>query len=266
MKIVVVAMFKNESHILKEWLEHYLREGVDTFLLIDNDSTDNYYPILEPYLQSNQVFLKKSKKKNAQVELYNRWLSEAKKFDWVIVVDFDEFIYARNGFSTIKEYLATVNKDIYKIQIPWKLFGSSGFKVQPVSVIQNFVHRKKFPESGTHTNVSERVTDLKTISRGSHLQKINVHNSVITDLHQAFPNNKDYNDTFFTLIDETLLETHYLHLNHYRIQSWEFYKKVKMTRGDGASKKFKNIRTRKYFQIHDYKDMKDTELKDKKYN
>lgn len=268
MKIAVVAMFKNESHILKEWLEHYLNEGVDTFFLIDNDSSDDYKPILEPYLTSKQVFLMKSKKKNAQVELYNKWLPEAKKFDWVIVVDLDEFVYARNGFKTIKDYLRTVDKDIYKIQIPWKLFGSSGLKKQPSSVIQNFVHRKKYPESGTHTNVAQRVAELKTISRGSHLKTINVHNSIVTDLHQCFPNknNEDYKDTFFTLMDESTLKTHYLHLNHYRIQSWEFYKKVKMTRGDGAVKKFnKNVRTRKYFQIHDYKDMKDTELKDKKY-
>ena len=277
MKICVVAIFKNESHVLKEWIEHYLREGVDTFLLIDNDSSDNYKPILEPFLRSKQVFLKKSKKKNAQVELYNRWLPEAKKFDWVIVVDMDEFIYARNGFKTIKEYLETVNKDIYKIQIPWKLFGSSGLKKQPVRVIQNFIHRKKFPKFNTHTNLSERVIDLKSISRGPHLQKIGIHNSVVTNLHQSFPVQEVSSDirlireiglgntSSFTLMNEPLLKTHSLHLNHYRIQSWEFYKKVKMTRGDGAVKGFNNIRTRKYFQIHDYKDMKDTELRDKKY-
>jgi hypothetical protein len=84
-------------------------------------------------------------------------------------------------------------------------------------------------------------------------------------LHQSFSNNKDY-DIFFTLVDETLLETHYLQLNHYRIQSWEFYKNVKMTRGDVLNKKFDNVRTLKYFQMYDFNDMKDTELKDKKYN
>ena len=67
MKICVVAIFKNESYVLKEWLEHYLREGVDTFLLIDNDSSDNYKPILEPFLHSKQAFLKKSKKKMPKV-------------------------------------------------------------------------------------------------------------------------------------------------------------------------------------------------------
>ena len=223
---------------------------------------------MEPYLQTKQVFLRKSEKKNAQVELYNRWLPEAKKFDWVIVVDLDEFIYARNGFKTIKDYLGTIDKDIYKIRIPWKLFGSSGLKKQPNSVIQHFVHRRKFPESGTHTNAPERVIEIKTIIRGPHLQKIQVHNSDVThftDLHQCFPDNKDYRDVIFTLIDESSLETHSLHLNHYRIQSWEFYKKVKMTRGDGAVKKFDNVRTRKYFKLYDYKDMEDTELRDKQY-
>jgi Glycosyl transferase family 2 len=179
MKICVVAIFKNESHVLKEWLEHYLREGVDTFLLIDNDSSDNYKPILEPFLRSKQVFLKKSKKKHAQVELYNRWLPEAKKFDWVIVVDMDEFIYARNGFKTIKAYLETVNKDIYKIEIPWKLFGSSGFKKQPNSVIQNFIHRKEFPKFNTNTNLSERVINIKTISRGPYKFAKRIYNGYI---------------------------------------------------------------------------------------
>ena len=38
----LIAIFKNESHILKEWIEHYINEGVDKFYLIDNGSTDNY--------------------------------------------------------------------------------------------------------------------------------------------------------------------------------------------------------------------------------
>ena len=276
MKICVVAIFKNESHVLKEWLEHYLREGVDTFLLIDNDSSDNYKPILEPFLRSKQVFLKKSKKKHAQVELYNRWLPEAKKFDWVIVVDMDEFIYARNGFKTIKAYLETVNKDIYKIEIPWKLFGSSGFKKQPNSVIQNFIHRKEFPKFNTNTNLSERVINIKTISRGPHLQKIGIHTSVVTNLHKSFPVQEVSSDMrlireiglgniSFTIMIEPLLKTHFLHLNHYRIQSLEFFKKVKMTRGDVSINTSKYIRNQKYFQINDYNDMKDTELRDKKY-
>ena len=39
--LCVVSMFKNESHILKEWLDHYINEGVEYFFMIDNGSNDN---------------------------------------------------------------------------------------------------------------------------------------------------------------------------------------------------------------------------------
>ena len=38
----VLSIFKNESHILEEWLNHYINEGVDHFYLLNNNSDDNY--------------------------------------------------------------------------------------------------------------------------------------------------------------------------------------------------------------------------------
>ena len=66
----LVAIFKNESHILKEWIEHYLNQGVDKIFLADNGSTDDYYFILQPYISTGKVDLVKDNKKHAQVELY----------------------------------------------------------------------------------------------------------------------------------------------------------------------------------------------------
>jgi hypothetical protein len=114
------------------------------------------------------------------------------------------------------------------------------------------------------------------IKNGPHLQKIGVHTSIVTNLHKSFPVQEVSSDMrlirenglgniSFTMMIEPLLKTHFLHLNHYRIQSWEFFKKVKMTRGDVSINTSKYILNQKYFQIHDYNDMKDTELRDKKY-
>ena len=33
----IVAIFKNESHILEEWIQHYIKEGVQHFYLINNE-------------------------------------------------------------------------------------------------------------------------------------------------------------------------------------------------------------------------------------
>ena len=48
--LAIVAMFKNESSILESWIEHYIKEGVQHFYLIDNGSTDDYQKILNPYM------------------------------------------------------------------------------------------------------------------------------------------------------------------------------------------------------------------------
>ena len=45
----VVMCFKNESHILEEWINHYIDEGVDQFVLCDNNSTDDYESILNKF-------------------------------------------------------------------------------------------------------------------------------------------------------------------------------------------------------------------------
>lgn len=41
-KLSVLAIFKNETMIIEEWMNHYLNEGVEHFYLIDNGSSDDY--------------------------------------------------------------------------------------------------------------------------------------------------------------------------------------------------------------------------------
>ena len=260
MKLCIVSVFKNESHALKEWLDHYIREGVDTFLLTDNGSTDEYQTILEPYIQSGHVVLIINPKKHAQIEHLNYYLKNAKKMDWVIVVDLDEFIYARRGFTTIKEYLKTLPSDVHKIHIPWKLFGSSGLKQQPTSIIQHFIHRRKYTEP------LPILVGKKSILRGKHLNHLELHNSITEKSYTITSDNKDiYEEDYFIECTEQLLNNSFLHLNHYRIQSWEWFKTNKMNRSDAHTKNYDNIRNKQYFDFFDYFDTIDTELKNKKY-
>jgi hypothetical protein len=265
MKLCIVSVFKNESHALKEWIDHYIKEGVDTFFLTDNGSTDNYQPILQPYIQSGDVILNVNPKKYAQTEHLNYYLEDAKKFDWVIVVDLDEFLYSRRGFATIKDYLNTLLCDVHKIHIPWKLFGSSGLKEQPVSIIQNFIHRRKYPETISHT-CSDILVGKKSIIRGNHLTHLELHNSITEKSYTITPDNVDiYTHDYFQECTEQLLTNSFLHLNHYRIQSWEWFKSNKMNRTDAHTKNYDNIRNKQYFDFFDYSDTIDTELKNKIY-
>ena len=252
MELCIVAIFKNEGHALKEWIDHYLREGVDQFFLVDNGSTDGYD--LKGY---DKVEVWVNPKKNAQVELTNHYLQKAKKYKWVMVVDLDEFMYARKGFKTIKEYLRSVSSDVHEIQVPWKLFGSSGHIKQPKSIIQSFTKRQKYSDKLSLSEIG--FTATKSIVRGYVLKEISVHTHT---KKQNFSPIGEMQDTTLQPIHETLLKDSFLHLNHYRIQSWDWFSKVKLTRGDAYGKN-DNPRNKSYFKHHDKNDIVDNELKHK---
>ncbi len=51
------AIFKNEAKYLKEWIEYHRLVGVEHFYLYNNNSTDHYKRVLNPYVKKGVVTL-----------------------------------------------------------------------------------------------------------------------------------------------------------------------------------------------------------------
>jgi hypothetical protein len=289
--LCLIAIFKNESHILREWINHYLNQGVQKFFLIDNGSTDNYYSIIEPFIIKKIIFLVRDDKPHSQIELYNKYfLNICKRYKWAIICDLDEFIYARRGFKKITGYLQYINnyKHISQIFIPWKVFGSNEYntldKPQPKSVIKSFtkrldynryrpfeevllkeeppIHRLNKPDQNNiiesfsfinNNNIHkprnqvllkkerEIFTYTKCIIKTKFLLKFDIHQHIMIPLFNnmfnfIMPNNKNniHENRTFCEINENILNSSFLNLNHYCIQSLDFYLKVKITRDDAV--------------------------------
>ena len=257
----IVAIFKNESWILKEWIEHYLNQGVDHFFLIDNGSTDNYNTILQPYIDNKQVSLVKDPKRYSQKGHYNKYILPIKNIsEWFLVCDLDEFVYARNDFKTIPEYLKKLNPFVGNVCIPWKNYGSSGHIQHPKDgVVKNFTKRQQY---------NSTLNNVKTIVRSKHLLSFTVHIHICNkQSHQITTDNKysiktenhlPFSQKF--LISENILKASNLHINHYQIQSVDFFQKIKMTRGDVSTVKKNNMRDMNYFKRHDNNELLDDEL------
>lgn len=99
--------------------------------------------------------------------------------------------------------LSCVSSNVSQILVPWKCFGSNGLKTQPVSVIESFIYH------GPNLN-----NFGKGIIRPSHVLSARHHECVVKDKTIAAPSS--------------------ICLNHYMCQSWEWYTRVKMMRGDAA--------------------------------
>jgi hypothetical protein len=71
MLLCLVAIFKNESSIMKEYIEHYINQDID-----------NYLDIIQPYIDNNKIELVIDKNKHMQIEHYNNYfLKKSKEYD-----------------------------------------------------------------------------------------------------------------------------------------------------------------------------------------
>jgi len=255
--VAVVSVFKNEAHILEEWIEHYRKEGVLCFFLTDNGSTDHYMSKLRPYIEKGIVVLRVDPARYKQIDHMNTFLEVAKQFDWILPVDLDECLYARNGFGTIRQYLQSLDSSIGTVSVPWKMFGSNGHTTQPTSVIQGFTRRMD-------TTIAKQI-EHKTIVRSSVLISFGIHDHHTKPCTHIFMNRQPQQMIGYqSLISECILAESCLHLNHYAIQSWEYFSTVKMTRGDATTIHSDHVRNEQYFKRYDHNDIEDTELQEKR--
>ena len=237
--LVIVAIFKNESIAIREWLEHYIKQGVQHFYMIDNGSTDNWQYEIKGF----PVTVFSNEEKYKQTDHYNNYFLETVKVssEWVMVVDLDEFVYGRKN-NNITSILSNYDNDVGEIRIRWKMFGSNGHIKQPKSIIDGFTKRK--PLDSPDINV-------KSIIRTSCLIKFNIHSHSTTDCKIIFEPPE---------ITENSLELSLIHLNHYAIQSKDFFFNVKITRGDVLNSVSNNIRNIDYFNNYDVNTILDDEL------
>tara|TARA_Y100000389_G_scaffold26815_1_gene23055 strand:- start:13306 stop:14292 length:987 start_codon:yes stop_codon:yes gene_type:complete len=223
--VCLLCRFKNERHILFEWVHHHLLEGIDKIFLIDHKSDDNFLevnPWLDVLIKENKLELLKSKS-DKQVVDYNYYRKRYQEYDWLICMDMDEFIYSPEKDKTLKDVLnSDFAKDLNLIKIRWKLFRHTEIS-QPNSIINDNVL--------THSSSKDplSVIGIKNICRTKHLSSVYIHDVKFNREALASPNfkNSKKNLNAFNGIIE---------LNHYRTQSWEYFYGVKEMRGGGVSK------------------------------
>ena len=249
-KLSIISMFKNESSIIKQWIEHYLDEGVEHFYLIDNGSTDDYNTQIKDYMSYITLIIDPHRRPiNTQNILINKYFLDKikKESEWVIICDIDEYIFNINSNKNIYDYLKTLD-NISKVILPWKCFAGHRNK----NIIPNDICLSLFARSNEikYGNNIIKYGYSKSIIKTIDLIKLEVHNSIINDESKI---------KLLSISDE-------LHLNHYQLISEMYYKTVKCVRGGGQSNHWGNKYTMGFYNNEHIRCLKveDNLLKNKK--
>ena len=143
--LAICAIFKNEAPWFSEWITyHHNVLGVERFYLYNNDSTDGFAEVLQPFIAKGIVELINWSSSDpahgatgpfmdapwsaAQLGAYNdclknRALGQAR---WVAMIDIDEFIVPTNGVKAFYELLrSSEKKKIGTLRLFWRVFGTS---------------------------------------------------------------------------------------------------------------------------------------------
>lgn len=232
----ILAMFKNESTILEQWIKHYISEGVEHFYLIDNGSTDNYEWIIDKY--KDQITLVKDSYRHIlkpQVYLYNKCYLDIIKNEtkWIIICDIDEYIYNKCQNSNIITYLKNIeisNQKISLIWIPWLVFGTKNHKETPINIINT---------------LNKRISDNDIKYKVGYGKSIYLTKFIGNKKTNYMLNCVHFSETSGEIKKLNLNSN--LRCNHYQFISYNYYKNIKCIRQSGSTNNKTNVYTMDYF-------------------
>lgn len=244
----VMAVFKNEAHILQEWIEHYLVRGFSHIFLINDGSTDNYQSILSSYssnfitLFQNDVVMEKLGRQKA---IYTKYAPQAlESSTWLAILDLDEFLWSPLLGSKLKSFFVDCQlQKIIQVHVDWQHFGSNFFVSQPKNVVTSFVRRANNSEFHKKSYYG-----VKSIVFCDAVNQLHIHKH-----HMKMDQGKSIH-VGWSQKNEILL------INHYAIQSLEFWLEIKAKRGDVNRYISTMARNLDVFQSQNHNDVEDLRL------
>ena len=123
-KVALCTIGKRENLYIKEFIEYYIKLGIDhIFIYDDNDpKIEKIKQTIDKKYQNNVTVyeIKNSHIDNQSVAFSECYLNNNNRFDWLLMVDMDEYLYIVN--DSLKNYLT--NKRFNKcdfIKLHWVL-------------------------------------------------------------------------------------------------------------------------------------------------
>jgi len=264
----ILAVFKNEGQIMREWLDHHLAHGVEHFYLIDDFSTDQSATVLQPYIAKGLVEIFPPGEPNLkfrQGAMYNkvfRKLYAQNETTWLAIIDLDEFLYSPQEVDV--RHVLKKHEDLSVVGVNWLIFGSSGLTKQPRNVVQTFVFRGE----ANPTEYTELLDHYKVYRWWANTTFNDWQKSIVNTMYRV--DSVDVHHPRVEGISDNLSIKRYpknppLILNHYIVQSKDWFMKVKATRGDVNNWEADSARNLAYFKMCDLNEERDTRLKQQNY-
>jgi len=232
-EIAIGSMFRNEAHYLKEWVDYHYMAGVEHFWLYNNNSTDNWEEVLQPYIEKGIVevtywpnpagtcYMK------TQVQAFKDAIKRAQGVaKWIALIDIDEFLLPMQDRS-IPECLDNHFSDAFAIYVNWLNFGTGGVYISQGEPI---LFRLISASLRTHSDNGIG----KSIVRPEFVDLANVwylhHFTLKPDAYYINGNREPMSFVGNDLRPDGRHYDQYIRINHYVLRDESYYRNVKLAK------------------------------------
>lgn len=173
-KIALCMGVRGADKILREYVEYYISQGVDKFLIYNNYVEGSPAGVLQGLEDYVEIVKGNNKQLSCFTDGYARLQAD---YEWIMFFDDDEFLFV-NKDSNIKEYLSRdMFKDVDCIHVNWKMYGDNGllhpievksiFEMNPEPCPLDLRRGYDFPENN-HVKTIVHCTGLRIVFRHPH--------------------------------------------------------------------------------------------------
>ena len=151
-KVSLCGIFKNEGKFLDEWIQYHLVIGIEHFYLYNNNSSDNYLKILQPYIDQGVVDLIEWPFDHSQMKAYEHcYLKHKNETNWLTFLDVDEFVCPIST-DNIQSWLLNY-KNYPGVAVYWRQFGSNGRLIHDTNQLVLEQYTQCWPKLGAYTKM-----------------------------------------------------------------------------------------------------------------
>lgn len=175
-RIALLAIAKNENWYINDWVKYHLELGFDKIFIYDNnDFEDIGLYIDEKYNDKVQIFDIHGMKQCQNTAYRLWWYRYANDYDWVAIIDIDEFIMLADKSKTIKDIMSNDGYSKYdNVRLNWVTYGDSDLIYADLSkpVYERITKTVKWAYNGAKSIVNCRHRDvLSTIGAHAALRR-----------------------------------------------------------------------------------------------
>lgn len=251
----ITSIQKNRGKYILEWIAFHLAVGFNKFYIYNHGSDPLQIEILIKLSEKFPDLIHATQIGDAvdrpQITAYQHsWANNKNLCDAMAFIDGDEFLFSPNK-NLPSELSKFFENDVSALGVYWMIYGSSGHYKEPEGlIIENF---KRHARPDFHPN-----RHIKTILKGGE-------DSIINHSH-IFNTSKGTYDELNRIINHPIvneftpsIET--FRINHYTIQSYEYFKNKKQNSGQAdLPRAFSAIRPDEHFHQYDRNDCDDGKI------